>query len=141
MKNILLTGCIIGLLSGGWLLVLYLAGYLTFLADLISLLAFAKPARQVPLLAVAALWIPAAGIYFGLRNYKRIKGGKFTFRTALATGLKIAFIAGMVALVFAFIYWRITAHGAMNEFAQLVLAGLLGGLVIVMITALILKDE
>lgn len=141
MRNLFLTGCIIGLLSGGWLLVLYLAGYLTFLTDLVSLLTFAKPLRQVSLLAAAALWIPAAGIYFGVRNYKRIKGGRFDFRTALAAGLKIAFVAGVLALACALVYWRTAARGVMNDFAELVVAALLAGLALVVIIALALKNE
>ena len=142
VKNILLTGCIIGLLSGGWLLALYLAGYLTFLTDLVSLLTFEGAPRQVPLLvAAAAIWIPAAGVYFGLRNYGRIKGGKLTFRSALGAGLKITLVAGVPALLFALIYWRTTAHGAMNEFARLVVAALLAGLAIVVIIALVLKAK
>jgi hypothetical protein len=141
MKNIWLTGCIIGLLSGGWLLVLYLAGYLTFLTDLVSMLAFAKPVRQAPLLVISALWIPAAGLYFGLRNYKRIKAGKFSFRTAFAAGLKILLIAGVLALVFAFIYWQTAGHGPRNEFAGLVVAALLSGLAVLVIISLVLKDK
>ncbi|HEY9000648.1 MAG TPA: DUF4199 family protein [Mucilaginibacter sp.] len=141
MRNVLLTGCIIGLLSGGWLLVLYLAGYLTFLTDLVSLLAFAKPLRQVPLLAAAALWIPAGGLYFGLRNYKRIHDGKFTFRAALTAGLKIIMVAGALALLFALVYWRTAVHGAVNEFAGLAVAALLAGLALAVTIALVLKDK
>ncbi|MDO3627629.1 DUF4199 family protein [Mucilaginibacter sp. BT774] len=141
MKHILLTGCIIGLLSGLWLLLLYLMGYLTFLTDLVSWFTLAKPPGPALLLAVAVLWIPAAGLYFGLRNYKRIQGGKITFRAALAAGSRIALVAGLLALVSALIYWKTAAHGAMSEFAGMVIAGLVIGLLLVVITALVLKNE
>jgi hypothetical protein len=36
MKNVLLPGLIIGLLSSIWLLTLYLIGYVTFFDDLVT---------------------------------------------------------------------------------------------------------
>jgi hypothetical protein len=68
MKNVLLPGLIIGLLSSIWLLTLYLIGYVTFFDDLVTLFISGKSFKDTAILLGIAILIPGIGLYFGLRD-------------------------------------------------------------------------
>jgi hypothetical protein len=140
LKNVLIAGLLIGLLSGAWLLVLYLIGYVTFLPDLAGLMISGKPFRHQAILLGTALLIPLAGLYFGLSRHRKLKSGTISFREALTVGLKILLAGGMVTGVLTLLLLP-AASGTVSEFARLVFWAALAGLAAVVILALLFRTR
>jgi hypothetical protein len=142
MKNILIAGAIIGILSGVWLLVLYMIGYATFFNDMLLMFTSSKPFKDMGILIITAVLIPFAGLYLGLRLYKQHKkDGEITFAGAFATSLKILITGGVLAVVFGIIYRYVIAKGTISEFVKLCLGALFIGLMAALILSFLLKSK
>jgi hypothetical protein len=140
MKNALLAGSLIGLLTGAWLLVLYLIGYVTFLPDVVTLMISGKPFPHQAILFGTALLIPVAGLYLGLSRHKKLKSGTISFREALTVGLKILLAGGIVTGVLTLLLLP-AVRGTVSEFIRLVFWAALAGLVAVVILSLLFRTR
>ncbi len=69
MKNVLIAGSIIGVLSGVWLWVLYLIGNAAFFNDVLTIFTSGKPFKDTGILMTTAILIPIIGLYFGLKLF------------------------------------------------------------------------
>lgn len=120
MKNVFITGLIIGGLSGVLLLILYIIGYLTFVNDVLTIFISRKPFNDISILVSTATLILIIGLYFGLTHYKHhVKGGDITFFEALFTSLKIL-ITGLILIIsIAVIYIHSVKKESISDFAGL----------------------
>lgn len=92
MKNALLSGLIIGVLSGIWLFVMYQAGY-----DLQN--SKASPYEYVSVL------IPIIGLLIAIKDYRdNYLNGEMGFLEALVQSFKILIFGGILAVFAAIVY-------------------------------------
>lgn len=141
-RNVLVAGLVIGLLSGVWLLVLYLIGYETFFSDVLTIFTSGKPLKDITILVFTAILIPVIGLYFGLSSCKRYENGeKFTYLNVLLTGLKILIIGGMIAITLTILYMQLTRHGTISDFAKMSIGASLVGVAAALIISIILTTR
>jgi hypothetical protein len=85
MKNALITGIVIGVLSGLWLFIMHIAGY-----DLTS--------DNVSPFEYVSILIPIIGLFISLKIYRdKELGGNMGFLEALIQCFKILVLAGVIA--------------------------------------------
>ena len=86
MKNAILSGLIIGVLSGVWLFLMRSLGYTTFSGEV-------APVEYISVL------IPLVGIFLGLKSYRDNElSGKMGFLEAIVQSFKILIVGGAFAI-------------------------------------------
>jgi len=124
MKNLVIFGVVIGVLSGLWIVTMHLLGYSTIMAS---------PTKHSSALLFTSVLIPVLGLYFGVKRYRDVeKVGKMTFFEAMGESFKILIIGGMVSIAFAILYIAYVAKGSSSNFS----GGLFGALLVGIICAL-----
>ena len=105
MKNAILSGLIIGLLSGVYLLIMHEIG-------------IAPKGEDVAPAEYFSILIPLIGLYLGVRSYRdKDKGGQISFLDALIQCFKIMIIGGVIAIFLAITYINWVHEG--NNFRDL----------------------
>jgi hypothetical protein len=130
MKNGLITGIVIGVLSGLWLFAMHLMGY-----DLTK--------DQVSPFEYVSVIIPVAGLYFGLKNYRdKDCKGEMGFLEGLIQCFKILVLAGIIAIFGAILYisYVDTGNNA-RDFSGRMFGALLIGLLSSLAVSLILTTK
>jgi hypothetical protein len=130
MKNGIITGIIIGVLSGLWLFAMHLMGY-----DLSK--------DQVSPFEYLSVIIPVAGLYFGLKNYRdHDLGGNMGFLEGLIQCFKILVLAGIIAIFSGILYVSyVDASNNISDFSGRMFAALLIGLLSALAVSLILTTK
>jgi len=130
MKNGIITGVVIGVLSGLWLFIMHIAGY-----DLTK--------DQVSPFEYVSIIIPIAGLYFGIRSYRDTDcGGKMGFLEALIQCFKILVLAGIVAIFAGILYISyVEAGNNARDFSGRMFGALLIGLLSSLAISLILTTK
>ena len=128
MKNAVIFGLVIGVLSGIWIWVMYLLGYTTFQAT--------SPVEYTSVL------IPFIGLYFGVRRYRNVENaGNITFFEALQESFKILIAGGIVAIAIAILYINYVAKGSIGDFSGKIFAALLVGVIAALSVSLLLMTD
>lgn len=92
MKNAILFGLYIGLLSGAWLLIMHWSGYGTF-------------NRHTSALEYISIIIPVSGLYFGILAYRKYDmKGQLSFFQALMQCIGILIAGGLIAGFITIVY-------------------------------------
>ena len=130
MKNALIFGLIIGILSGLWLLTLHSFGY--HVED-----------NQASNYEYFSILIPIIGLYFGIRSYRANElGGQMGFLEALVQSLKILLVGGVVAIFAAIVYINYVAAGNnMRDFSSRMFGALLIGIISAFAVSLLLANR
>jgi len=128
--NAVITGIVIGVLSGLWLFIMHLAHY-DLVADKVS------PFEYISII------IPIAGLYFGLRSYRRNEcGGQMGFLEALIQCFKILVLAGIIAIFGAILYVSYVEAGSnISDFSGRMFGALLIGLLSSLAVSLVLTTK
>jgi hypothetical protein len=132
MKNALLSGLIIGVLSGAWLFVMHAAGYNSVTDNNLS------PIEYLSVL------IPLFGLYFGVKSYRdHEEGGVIGFLEALIQGFKILVAGGVVAIAFAILYVNYIQMSINNisDFSGRMFGALLVGILFDFVVSLVLMNK
>ncbi|HVS93301.1 MAG TPA: DUF4199 domain-containing protein [Mucilaginibacter sp.] len=131
MKNALLPGLIIGILSGVWLFIMRKMG-LTFTNDTVH------PVEFVSVL------IPVIGLYYGIKYYrdKELKGD-MNFLEALLQSFKILIVAGVLVVFLGIVYLNYidTAGTNWSDFSGRIFAALLIGVLAALSSSLLLMTH
>ncbi|HVW15635.1 MAG TPA: DUF4199 domain-containing protein [Mucilaginibacter sp.] len=131
MKNALLPGLIIGILSGVWLFIMRKMG-LTFTNDTVH------PVEFVSVL------IPVIGLYYGVKYYrdKELKGD-MNFLEALLQSFKILIVAGVLVVFLGIVYLNYidTAGTNWSDFSGRIFAALLIGVLAALSSSLLLMTH
>lgn len=98
MKNALIFGIIIGILSGLWLFALHAFGW--NIED-----------NQASNIEYFSILIPIIGLFFGIMNYRNELGGSMGFLEALLQSFKILLVGGVVAIFAAIVYINFIQSG------------------------------
>jgi hypothetical protein len=128
MKNALIWGAVIGILSAAWLFITHSMGY-----DI-------QNDNTAPYEYLSIL-IPAIGLFFGIKSYRATDcGGNMGFLEALVQSFKILLFGGILAVFVGIVYINYIQAG--NNFAAFsgrmfgaLLIGLLSALAVSLILA------
>ncbi|QQL49320.1 DUF4199 domain-containing protein [Mucilaginibacter ginkgonis] len=131
MKNAIIYGLIIGILSGGWLFAMHWAGYDT-------------QADKTAPFEYFSILIPVIGLYFGVRSYRENEtNGKFGFLQAFGQSFKILIVAGVVAIAMGI--WYVSYIGGQKtntqDFSGRIFAALLIGVLSALAASLLLMTK
>ena len=117
MKNAIIYGLFIGVLSGVWLFIMHRSGFQPQTNGAV------KPVEFVSIL------IPMIGLYLGIRSYRNNEcEGRMGFLEALIQGFKILLVGGVIASAGSIIYIEEFTRGAnLLDFSGRIFAALLVG--------------
>lgn len=128
MKNALLSGLIIGLLSGLWLLIMRWAGYSTF-------------NDQVSPIEYISVIIPVLGVFLGLKSYRDHNlGGKLGFLEGIIQSFKIILFGGIIAGFIGVIYINYIDANNFRDFSGRLFGALLIGVLSCFASTLLLMN-
>lgn len=128
MKNAVIFGFIIGILSGIWIWAMYLLGHSTLNTD--------SPYE------ITSVLIPIIGLFFGVKRYRDVdKGGRITFFEGLQEGFKILFFGGFVAVVIAILFVTYVAKSSITDFSGKIFGALLVGVITALAVSLLLMKD
>jgi len=128
MKNAIIFGVIIGILSGIWIWAMYIMGYTTLTST--------SPVEYTSVL------IPIIGLYFGVKRYRDTElGGNITFFEGLQESFKILIAGGIVAVAFAILYINYIAKSSINDFSGKIFGALLVGVITALAVSLLLMTD
>ena len=130
MKNAVIYGAIIGVLSGIWIFVMHRLGIST------------KPTADFQPIEVTSVIVPLIGLYFGVRSYRENeKGGRISFLEALIEGWKILIVGGIIAVFFAILFINYVTAGSITDFSGQIFGALLVGLLSSLAVALLVMSR
>lgn len=128
MKNAIIFGVVIGILSGIWIWIMYLLGHSTLSTD--------SPYE------ITSILIPVIGLFFGVKRYRDVdKQGRMNFFEGLQEGFKILFFGGFVAVVFAILFVTYVAKSSITDFSGKIFGALLVGVITALAVALLLMKD
>ncbi len=128
MKNAVIFGSIVGILSGFWIWAMYRLGFSTLSTD--------SPYELTSIL------IPVIGLFFGVKRYRDVdKDGRMTFFEGLQEGFKILFVGGFVAIVIAILFVTFVAKGSITDFSGKIFGALLIGVITALAVSLLLMKD
>jgi hypothetical protein len=130
MRNALIWGFVIGILSGAWLFVTHAMGYDT------------QDDKVAPLEYLSIL-IPIIGLFFGIRSYRATEcGGNMGFLEALIQSFKILLFGGILAVFAGILYINyIQAGNNISAFSGRMFGALLVGLLSALGVSLVLANR
>jgi hypothetical protein len=131
MKNAVITGLVIGILSGLWLFVMHWMGYNT------------TGAHQISPYEYFSILIPFVGLYFGVRAYRANEmNGVISFLEALVQCFKTLIVGGVVAVFAAIVYLNYVAGGVnYTDFSGRMFGALLVGILSALAVSLMLMNK
>jgi hypothetical protein len=129
MKNAIIFGLIIGVLSGLWIFIIPHFG-------------FTPNSGFMSPIEYAAGLIPLIGLYFGLIRYRSTDcGGHMGFLEALLQCFKILLVGGVVAIAAAIIYVDEISGKDISDFAGRMFGALLVGLLLALGLSVLLTTK
>jgi hypothetical protein len=132
MKNSVIFGLLIGILSIVWLFVMRSTGY--NLTD----------SKSSPIEYISVL-IPLIGLYFGVRNFRNGElQGKMGFFEALIQSFKILLVGGVVTIFAAILYINYMVEGndtSFQSFSGRIFGALLVGVIMAFGVSLLLTTK
>ncbi len=129
MKNALISGLIIGILSGLWLFALHAFG-------------FRIEDNQASNIEYFSILIPIIGLYFGIRGYRDDLGGQMGFLEALLQSFKILLVGGVVAIFAAIVYINYIQSGAnLRDMSSRMFGALLVGVLAAFAVSLLFANK
>ncbi|HWD87112.1 MAG TPA: DUF4199 domain-containing protein [Mucilaginibacter sp.] len=131
MKNAIIPGLIIGVLSGIWLFIMRLMH-----------IPFNSP--QVSPIEFVSVLIPLVGLYYGVKNYAfNEMHGKMNFLEGLVHGFKILIVAGIFVVFVGIVYVNYIDSKEVNwaDFSGRIFAALLIGVLSSLAVSLLLMHR
>ena len=115
MKNAIISGAVIGVLSGLWMFLMHALGF--------------SPKENMAPIEFASILIPLVVLYFAIRSYRNVDcAGKMGFLEALIQCFKILIIGGIIAAAGAIIYIdEFSAASNLKDFSGRIFGALLVG--------------
>lgn len=128
MKNAIISGLLIGVVSALWIIVMHLNGYTP------------QTVGEVKnnWLEYTSILIPFAGLYFGIKGYRTRNGGSLTFFEGVFEGFKIMAIGGLFAGAFSSLYFAFINQEFTSDYMQRVFGAVILGLLFTLMNALLL---
>ncbi len=130
MKNAIVYGLIIGVLSGLWIFIMPMLG-------------ISPKAGSLSGVEFISVIIPLIGLYFGIRSYRTIDcGGHMGFLEALLQSFKILLVGGIIAVSASIIYIdEFTKERSLMDFSGRIFGALLLGLLFALGVSVLLTTK
>ena len=130
MKNAIISGLIIGILSGLWIFIMHIAG-------------ITPQSGAVRPIEFVSVFIPLIVLYFGVRNYQRTDcKGQMGFLEALMQSFKILIIGGIFAVSASIIYIdEFTKESNLMVFSERIFGALLMGILFALGVSVLLANK
>ncbi|RKR81156.1 uncharacterized protein DUF4199 [Mucilaginibacter gracilis] len=130
MKNAIISGAIIGVLSGLWIFIMHWSGVTT------------GPQHDLKPIEYTSGLIPLLGLFFGVRNYREnYLGGEMSFFEGLIESFKILLAGGVIAVTAAILYINYVNAGTLADFSGQMFGALLLGLLFSLGVSLLLMNK
>lgn len=130
MKNAIISGVIIGLVSVLWIIGMQSFGYnLQNVED-----------SKNKWIEYTSVLIPLFGLYFGIRGLKKAQNGKLTFFEGLFEGFKIIAVGGALAAAASFIYIYLFAKNLTVDYLERIFGAMVIGLLFTLGNSLLLMN-
>jgi hypothetical protein len=130
MKNAVIYGAIIGVLSGLWIFTMHRLGIST------------KPTAEFQPIEITSIIVPVIGLFLGVRAYRENEmGGKISFLEALIEGWKILIVGGIISVVFAILFINYVTAGSVTDFSGQIFGALLIGLLSSLVISLLVMNR
>jgi hypothetical protein len=130
MKNAVIYGAIIGVLSGIWIFAMHRLGIST------------KPTAEFQPIEITSVIIPLIGLYAGVRSYRQNElGGRISFLEALIESWKILIVGGIISVVFAILFINYVTAGSITDFSAQIFGALLVGLLTSLVVSLLMMNR
>ena len=128
MKNAILSGLIIGIVSALWIVVMHLNGYTP------------KTIGKVNnrWLEYTSILIPLIGLYFGIKGYRTRNGGSLTFFEGVFEGFKIIAVGGLFVGAFSSLYFAFLGQEFTSDYMERVFGAVILGLLFTLANSLLL---
>ncbi len=131
MKNAILSGIIIGLVSALWIILMQLSGYNPQNVQ----------ASKNSWIEYSSILIPFIGLYFGIKGFRKEQGGKLTFFEGIFEGFKILAVGGLLATASSFLYISIFAKELTVDYMERIFGAVVIGLLFTLANALLLMTS
>lgn len=130
MKNAIVSGLIIGILSGLWIFIMHLMG-------------ISPQTGNVKPIEFVSIFIPLVVLYFGVRSYQRLEcGGHMGFLQALMQSFKILIIGGVITVSASIIYIEEFTKGRnLMDFSGRIFGALLVGILFALGVSVLLTNK
>ena len=130
MKNAIVSGLIIGILSVLWIFIMHMLG-------------ISPRTGSLQGIEFISVFIPLIVLYFGIKNYRNVDcGGKMGFLEALIQSFKILIIGGIIAVSAAIIYIdEFTKENNLIVFSERIFGALLVGILFALGVSLLLTNK
>lgn len=128
MKNAVISGIIIGVVSALWIVLMQMFGYNPQNVE----------ESSNSWIEYTSIFIPFIGLYFGIKGFRKERGGKLTFFEGIFEGFKILAIGGLLAAAASFIYISIFAQDLTVDYMERIFGAVVLGLLFTLVNALLL---
>lgn len=130
MRNAVISGIIIGVVSALWIVLMQASGYNPQNVE----------ESSNSWLEYTSILIPFLGLYFGIRGYKKELGGKLSFFEGIFEGFKILAIGGLLAAATSFLYISIFAKDLTVDYMERIFGAIVIGLLFTLANSLLLMN-
>lgn len=128
MRNAILAGLIIGVVSAIWIIIMHLNGYTPENVG----------GTKNSWLEYTSVLIPLIGLYFGIKGYRRINRGSLTFFEGIFEGFKIIAIGGLIAAACSALYFAVLGQQFTSDYMERVFGAVVLGLLFTLVNSLLL---
>jgi hypothetical protein len=130
MKNAIIWGVIIGILSGMWMFVMHSSGV-------------APTNEKVATLEYFSFLIPAIGLFLGIYSYRRNEcNGQMGFLEALIQSFKILIAGGIVTVFACILYFSyVSSANTLRDFSGRIFGALLVGVLLAFTVSLLFTNK
>lgn len=128
MKNALLSGIIIGVVSTLWIVMMQNFGFNPKNLE---------ESKNI-WIEYTSILIPFLGLYFGIKGHKNQQNGKLTFFEGIFEGFKILAVGGLLAAASSLIYVRIFARDLTIDYMERIFGAIVIGLLFTLVNSLLL---
>ncbi len=130
MKNAILWGAMIGVLSGIWIYVMHSAG-------------IGPVNDQVAPLEYFSFLIPAIGLFFGIYTYRKNEcNDKMGFLEALIQSFKILIAGGIITVFATILYFSyVSTKNTLSDFSGRIFGALLVGVILAFAVSLLFANK
>jgi hypothetical protein len=130
MKNAIVSGLIIGVLSGLWMFIMHWLGY-------------SPQSSHMQPIEYVSVFIPLIVLYFGVKSYRNSDcGGKMGFLQALIQSFKILLTGGVITVSASIIYIdEFTKESNLMDFSGRIFGALLVGILFALGVSVLLTTK
>jgi hypothetical protein len=130
MRNAILSGSIIGIVSVFWIILMQSFGYNPQNLE----------SNENTWIEYSSILIPFIGLYFGIKGFKKEKGGSLNFFEGIFEGFKITAVGGLIAALASFLYIAYFEDQLVFDYMERIFGAIVIGLLATLTNALFLMN-